>query len=155
MYRHLLRTLFTTCIRARQQSPNGAQYAARNTSLARSRVFDLCFVGRPPKALSPMTYRRRNRATRPRQLRATEHPGQDKRHRDTVSPSVERAVWSRPPGGAPSYAGTDFIVVRDGRNAASSFSTSYPERDRPKLQRGTPITLRVRNLRLKSSCHIS
>ena len=41
-----------------------------------------------------------------------------------------RVQWvSGRPGEPPAYAGTDFIIVRDGRIAAFiSFSTSYPER---------------------------
>src|SRR5262249_42703047 len=39
-----------------------------------------------------------------------------------------RDQWvSGRPGEAPAYAGTDFIIAREGRIAAVSFSTSYPE----------------------------
>jgi hypothetical protein len=64
-------------------------------------------------------------------IRAT-HP--DFRYQPIAEPEElgngGRVQWvSGRPGEAPAYAGTDFIIARDGRIAAFiSFSTSYPDR---------------------------
>jgi hypothetical protein len=66
------------------------------------------------------------------ELRATHL---DFRYQPTAEPEETgnggRVRWVEGrPGEAPAYAGTDFIIARDGRIAAFiSFSTSYPEMD--------------------------